>query len=140
MMTPERLIGHAKDRGIELSVTPDFELSVSAYSRILTMEAVDFLRQNKEPIVDKLCDFQFQAEVFRIMYPDDIAFVVKQVRHVFGRKRLDIVRSYLEEFDAGYEAEPNPVKKRNAARYRANAWIKEEKFNQPTTTDKGKRE
>jgi len=123
MMNTEQLISHAKDRGIELSVTPDFELSVSANSRILSLEAVDFLRQNKDPIVDKLCDFQFQAEVFRIIYPDDIAFVVKQVRNVFGRKRLDIVRRYLEEFDAGYKAEPNPVKKRNAARCRANKWL-----------------
>jgi len=127
-MNPGQLISHAEDRGIELSITPEFALKVISKKDVLTQEAIDYLKNNKDSIVDQLCNYEFQAEVFRIIYPDDIAFVVKQVRHVFGRKRLDIVRRYLEEFDAGYEAEPNPVKKRNAARYRANAWIKEEKF------------
>ncbi len=127
-MNPGQLISHAEDRGIELSITPDFALKVISKKDVLTQEAIDYLKNNKDSIVDQLCNYEFQAEVFRIIYPDDIAFVVKQVRHVFGRNRLDIVRRYLEEFDAGYKAEQNPVKKRNAARYRANVWIREEKF------------
>jgi len=104
-MNPEQLISHAKDRGIELSVTPDFELSVSANSRILSLEAIKFLKRNKESIVDQLCNYEFQAEVFRIIYPDDIGLVVKAVKTISGRNRLLIVRRYTREFDQGYVAE-----------------------------------
>jgi len=131
-MNPEQLIGYAKVRGIALSVTPDFDLKIMAKMGALTPKVVNYLKQRKEQVVDKLCDYEFQNEVFRIFSPDDVAFVVKQVRHVTGRDRLEIVRRYLEEFGAGYRAEANPVKKRNAGRQRANDWIREEKFNYPT--------
>lgn len=36
---------------------------------------------------------------------------------------LEILRRYLEEFDAGYRDEENPVKKRNAGSFRANTWL-----------------
>ena len=123
MMNPEQLITHAKDRGIGLSVTTGFDLKVSAENGMLTTEVVDFLKENKDPIVDQLCDYEFQGEIFRIINPDDIGLVVKAVKTISGRNRLLIVRRYNREFDQGYEAEPNPVKKRNAGRYRANTWL-----------------
>lgn len=134
MTNPEQLIGYAKVRGIALSITPDFDLKITAKMGALTPKVVNYLKQCKEQVVDKLCDYEFQNEVFRV-YPDDVPFVVKQVRYVSGRKRLEIVRSYLGEFDAGYKAEANPVKKRNAGRQRANDWIREEKFNYSTITE-----
>ena len=122
-MDPGQLISYAKDRGVELSLAPDFELNVSAPKGLLTQEVVSFLKENKKFVVDQLCNYKFQNYVFRIIFPDDVASVVKQVRYLGGQKRLEIVRRYLEEFDAGYSAEPNPVKKRNAGRYRANTWL-----------------
>ena len=127
MMNPGQLISHAKDRGIELSVTTGFELKVSAKNGALTTEVVDFLKKNKDSIVDQLCAYEFQAEVFRIIYPDDIGLVVKAVKTISGRNRLLIVRRYIREFDQGYEAESNPVKKRNAGSYRANTWLQKKR-------------
>ncbi len=63
----------------------------------------------------------------RIIFPDDIAFVVKQVRYLCGRDRLRAVRKYLEEFDTAFAAEANLAKKRNAGRYRANTWLRQER-------------
>ena len=127
-MDSEHFISYAKDRSVELSLTSDLDLNVSAPKGFLTQEIVIFLKNYKDPVVDQLCKYEFQNEIFRIIFPDDIGFVVSRVRYVSGRKRLEIVRSYLKEFDVGYKAEPNPVKKRNAGRQRANAWIREEKF------------
>jgi len=122
-MNPGQLISHAKDRGIELSVTSDYDLKVSSNKDLLTQEAIKFLKRNKESIVDQLCNYEFQAEVFRIIYPDDVEFVVKTVKAISGRHRLEVLNHYLREFDQGYETEPNPVKKRNAGSYRANTWL-----------------
>jgi len=123
MMNPAQLIGHAKDRGIGLSVTPDLELKVSSIKGTLTPEVVDFLKENKDPILDQLCNYEFQAEIFRVIYPDDVAFVVNTVKTISGRHRLLVVRRYLEEFDKGSLGEPNPVRKRNAGRFQANTWL-----------------
>ncbi|TDJ28411.1 MAG: hypothetical protein E2O57_04470 [Gammaproteobacteria bacterium] len=123
MMNPDQLISHAKDRGIELSVTSDYDLKASSNKDLLTQEAIDFLKINKESIVDQLCNYEFQAEVFRIINPDDIGLVVKAVKTISGRHRLEVLNHYLREFDQGYEAESNPVKKRNAGSYRANTWL-----------------
>ncbi len=125
MMNPEQLISHAKDRGIELSVTPDYDLKVSTRKELMTQEAIKFLKENKNSIVDQLCNYEFQNEIFRIISPDDIAFVVKAVNTISGRNRLEVLKRYLREFDQGYEAELNPVKKRNAGSYRANTWLRE---------------
>ena len=122
-MNPEQLIGHAKDRGIKLKLTPEYELKVSSKKDVLTQEVVDFLKKYKDSIVDQLCNYEFQAEVFRIIYPDDIGLVVKAVKTISGRNRLEVLKRYLREFDQGYEAESNPVKKRNAGSYRANTWL-----------------
>lgn len=80
MINPERLIGLAKDRGIELSITLDLRLEVRAPKKILTPETIKYLKGSRGVLIDKLCDYQFQVEVMRIIFPDDIAFVVKQVR------------------------------------------------------------
>ena len=134
-MNSEQFIGYANDRDITLSITPEFDLKITAKKNTLTPVVIDYLKQRKAQVVDKLCDYEFQKEIFRIIYPDDIAFVVKQVRYANGRERLEIVRRYIKEFDAGYRAESNPVKKQNAGRYRANVWIREANFKQLTTED-----
>lgn len=87
-MNPEQLIQHVKNRGIELSLTRDFDLRVSANKGILAPNIVAGLRENKWTIVGKLCDYEFQNEVFRVTHPDDIAFVVKKLRYANGRERF----------------------------------------------------
>ena len=123
MMDPEQLISHAKDQGIELSLTSAFDMRVRSKNCMLTAEMVEYLKKNKNPIVDQLCDYEFQNEIFRIIYPDDIGLVVKSVKTISGRHRLLVVKRYLKKFDKGYQNEPNPVKKRNAGRCRANTWL-----------------
>ena len=38
--------------------------------------------------------------------------------------------AYLKEFDAGFVAEENPARKRNAGRRRANTWLREKLENE----------
>jgi hypothetical protein len=129
-MEIDKLIGYAQDRGIELSITPDLRLEVEAPKGMLTPEVIRYLRGSRPALIDKLCDYQFQEEVMRIIFPDDVAFVVKQVRYLSGQERLKVVKSYLEEFDAGFKNETNPARKRNAGGYRANVWLREKLKNE----------
>jgi hypothetical protein len=129
-MKIETLIRYAQDRGIEMSITPDLRLEVEAPKGTLTPEVITYLKGSRPALINKLCDYQFQEEVMRIIFPEDIAFVVKQVRYVEGRKRLELIRRYLKEFDAGFMAEENPARKRNAGRRRANIWMREKLENE----------
>jgi hypothetical protein len=124
-MKIEELIRYAKDRGIEMSITPDLRLEVQAPKGTLTPEIINYLKECRPALIEKLCNYQFQDEVLRIIFNEDIEFVVKQVQHISGRERLRLVRRYLEEFDTGFAAEKNPARKRNAGRKRANTWVRE---------------
>ena len=129
-MKIEALIHNAKDRGIEMSITTDLRLEVQAPKGTLTPEIINYLKKSRPALIEKLCVYQFQNELMRIIFPEDIAFVVKQVQYIGDRERLSLVRGYLDEFDAAFKAEENPVKKRNAGRLRANTWLREKLENE----------
>ena len=59
----------------------------------------------------------------------DRVFVRQKLVGIYGKKRLDIVNKYLEQWRLGVVAEPVAIKQENAGRYRANVWIREKKFN-----------
>ena len=43
---------------------------------------------------------------------------------IYGIKCLDNVHEYLEQWQQGYDTEPIRIKKDNAGRYQANAWLR----------------
>ena len=124
-MNCEQVIEAVQDRGIALSVTPEYKLRVEGQESVLNPDLVAFLKDHRDEIIDNLCISEFQSELFRIWFPDDIAFVVKRLQYTPFRGRLAIVRQYHLEFDLGYQTEPNIVKKRNAGGFRANSWLRE---------------
>jgi len=123
-MKSEAIIGKVRDGGIDLEVTPDFQLRVSGES--IKPEQIDFLKAHRDEIIDQLCGEQFQLEVFRITLPDDIGFIVKHLQHASNRDRLAMVRQWHSEFAKGWQAEPSGIKKDNAGRFRANSWLREQ--------------
>ena len=124
-MEIHQIIEAIKSHNIDMTVTPTFDLRVSAKSEVLSSECLEFIKEHKLAIIDQICSYKSQEMIFRIPDPDDIEFVVKQVQHIFGRERLETVERYLEETEKGFETESNVIKKRNAGRRRANTWIKE---------------
>jgi hypothetical protein len=121
----EQIIDGVQDRGIALSVTPEYKLRVEGQESALSDDLLAFLKGHRDAIIDKLCAREFQYEVFRIWLPDDVGFVVKRLQHTSNRGRLAVVRQYHLEFDLGYQAEPIIARKRNAGGYRANSWLRE---------------
>ena len=68
-MKIETLIRYAQDRDIEMSITPDLRLEVEAPKGILTPEVISYLKGSRNALIAKLCDYQFQEEVMRIIFP-----------------------------------------------------------------------
>ena len=56
---------------------------------------------------------------------DDRVFVHQKLIGIYGKKRLDIVNQYFDEWRKGSEAETNVNKIENAGRYRANTWLRD---------------
>ena len=82
-MNPAAIIEKARAGGIDLEVTPDYRLRIVGSE--LKPEQVDFLKANRDPIIDQLCVEQFQFEVLRITLPDDVGFIVKQLQSPSSR-------------------------------------------------------
>jgi len=101
------------------------EKSVKASKRELTKPTKDI-----EDIKDGKPTDQETAEhrINGLRLHDDRVFVRQKLIGIYGAKRLDIVNKYLEQWRLGVEAEPVKIKKENAGRHRANAWIRKEKF------------
>ena len=123
-MKSAAIIGKVRAGGIDLEVTPDYQLRVSGES--IKPEQIEFLKAHRDEIIDRLCGEQFQLEVFRITFPDDIGFIVKHLRHASNRTRLAVARRWHSEFAKGWQAEPVGIKKDNAGRFRANSWLREQ--------------
>ena len=122
-MNPAAIIEKARAGGIDLEVTPDYRLRIVGSE--LKPEQVDFLKANRDPIIDQLCVEQFQFEVLRITLPDDVGFIVKQLQYASNRTRLAVVRRWHSEYAKAWQAEPTGIKKANAGRFRANSWLRE---------------
>jgi len=126
MKEAETLLKYASEKGIEIFLTPDLRLEITAPKGVMSPEALDYIRGSRPILLEQLCSYEFQDLVFRLIYSDDISWLVKQLKDICSLERVKIIRRYLEEFDAAYKAEENPVKKRNAGRFRANTWLREE--------------
>jgi hypothetical protein len=126
MKEAETLLKYASEKGIEIFLTPDLRLEIIAPKGVMSPEALDYIRGSRPILLEQLCSYEFQDLVFRLIYSDDISWLVKQLKDICSLERVKIIRRYLEEFDAAYKAEENPVKKRNAGRFKANTWLREE--------------
>ena len=125
-MNPAAIIDKVRADGIELEVTPDYQLRVVAAE--LKHDQIEFLKAHRDEIIDHLCSEQFQFEVFRITLPDDIGFIVKQLQYASNRTRLAVVRRWHSEFAKAWQAEPDGIKKDNAGRFRANTWLRTQRM------------
>lgn len=125
-MNPAAIIDKVRADGIELEVTPDYQLRVVAAE--LKYDQIEFLKTHRDEIIDHLCSEQFQFEVFRITLPDDIGFIVKQLQYASNRSRLTVVRRWHSEFAKAWQAEPDGIKKDNAGRFRANTWLRTQRM------------
>ena len=56
---------------------------------------------------------------------DDRVFVHQRLLGIYGKKRLDLVNQYFDEWQKGSDAETNVNKLENAGRYRANTWLRD---------------
>ena len=54
---------------------------------------------------------------------EDREFVRSKLKGIYGKKRLDLVNQYFDEWQKGSEAETNVNKIENTGRYRANTWL-----------------
>ena len=56
---------------------------------------------------------------------EDREFVRRKLKGIYGKKRLDLVNQYFNEWQKGSDAETNVNKIENAGRYRANSWLRD---------------
>ena len=56
---------------------------------------------------------------------EDREFVRRKLKGIYGKKRLDLVNQYFDEWQKGSDAETNVNKIDNAGRYRANTWLRD---------------
>ena len=56
---------------------------------------------------------------------EDREFVRRKLKGIYGKKRLDLVNQYFNEWQKGSDAETNVNKIENAGRYRANTWLRD---------------
>ena len=124
-MKPWKIVKAITDHGIQLLVTGEGELEVTAPNGALTPGRVQFLRDYKSIIVEQVANFQSVELLFEIYNVDDRVSVVEQINKLSGLIRMRTIEQYLDENRKGASAEPNVIKKANAGRYRANAWLRE---------------
>ena len=78
--------------------------------------------QASVPLTDhELAEHQIKGLRLR----DDRVFVHQRLLGIYGKKRLDLVNRYFDEWLKGSEAETNVNKIENAGRYRANTWLRD---------------
>jgi len=56
---------------------------------------------------------------------DDRVFVHQRLIGIYGKKRLELVNQYFDEWHKGSEAETNVNKIENSGRKRANIWLRD---------------
>ena len=125
MKKAEALLRYAKDKGIDIYLKPDLRLEITAPKNTLTPETLIYFKKYRPILIEQLCSYEFQDLVFRLIYSDDISWLVGQLKYISSVERVKIIRRYLEVFDAAHKAEENPVGKRNAGRREANTWLRE---------------
>ncbi len=56
---------------------------------------------------------------------EDRVFIHQRLLGIYGKKRLDLVNQYFDEWQKGSDAQPEGHRKENAGRYRANIWLRD---------------
>jgi hypothetical protein len=128
-MNTAYLVEYLVEMGVNLEVTDRGKLRVVSNQDFITTPEFEQLKKSKAEIVSHLSQQKAESFVSSIKLRDDRIFIHQCLIGIYGTKRLDIVNKYLEQWRLGVEAEPVAIKQENAGRYRANAWIREEKFN-----------
>ena len=80
---------------------------------------------NQSQIESMLEIFQESEELISsIQLRDDRQFIRECLATVSAPDRLALVNEYLEQWQQGWDAEPDPIKSDNAGLYRANTWLR----------------
>ncbi len=97
-----------------------FVSTVSSTSRdIENIQASN--EQDSVPFTDhELAEHQINGLRLR----DDRVFVHQRLLGIYGKKRLELVNQYFDEWRKGSKAQPEGHRKENAGRYRANKWLR----------------
>ena len=91
---------------------------------IRKLEALKLLygEQDSSPTTDhELAEHKINGLRLR----EDREFVHRKLIRIYGKKRLDLVNQYFDEWQKGSDAEPEEHRKDNAGRYRANTWLRD---------------
>ena len=134
MNTPH-FIESLGEMGVDLDVTTKGKLRIVSNQDFVSTPEFEQLKNSKTEIVSHLNQQKAESFVGSLKLHEDRVFVRQKLIGIYGKKRLDIVNKYLEQWRMGVEAESVPIKQENAGRQRATAWIREEKFYLPTTTE-----
>jgi hypothetical protein len=127
-MNVAHLIEALEGEHVELSVTVKGKLRIVSDQDFLHSSAFGQLKNHKVQVVNHLNHEQAERLVCSLKLHDDRVFIRQKLIGIYGTKRLDIVNEYFKQWRLGVEAEPVAIKQDNAGRYRANIWIREEKF------------
>ena len=138
-MAPIYPLPELENEGVKLSLNGD--KMVYEVPGKITEQQLLYLSDNKQQIMAEIQ----QREKARLSpannwinsfsMPEDRSFVRKCLAGISGSDRTALVIKYLDQWQQGIDAEPIDIKKNNAGRYRANVWIREEKFYQLTTIE-----
>ena len=65
-----------------------------------------------------------EHKISQLVLHDDRVFMHQKLIGTYGKKRLELVTQYFDEWRKGMEAEPVGIKKENKGRHRANTWLR----------------
>ncbi len=105
----------------DITDNPPFVSDVSSTFRdIENIQASN--EQASVPFTDhELAEYKIKGLRLR----DDRVFIHQRLLGIYGKKRLDLVIQYFDEWRKGSDAETINYKKDNAGRYRANVWLRQ---------------
>jgi len=84
------------------------------------------IQASNEQGFDSLTDHELaEHKINGLRLRDDRVFVHQKLMGIYGKKRLDLVNQYFDEWQKGSEAETNVNKIENTGRYRANIWLRD---------------
>ena len=127
-MNVARLLEILEGKQVELSVTDKGKLRIVSDQDFIHSSGFKKLQNHKAQVVNHLNHEQAERLVCSLTSHDDRVFIRQQLIGAYGSDRLVIIQEYFNQWYVGSSSEPISQKKENAGRYRANVWIREEKY------------
>jgi len=105
----------------DVTDNPPFVSEVSSTSR-----DIENIQASNEQDSTSLTDHELaEHQINGLRLRDDRVFVHQRLIGIYGKKRLDLVNQYFDEWQKGSNAQPEGHRKENAGRYRANTWLRD---------------